>query len=452
MKYSLPFKLEAVRYYLAGFGSQRQTAKKFSVAHVQLRRWIAAYQHHGEAGLQSGRQRQYTPEFKLAVVEFARANPLSLASVAAKFDIPSYTTLEHWVKLYQENGAEALNLNQRGRRMYQHPKTPHAGKSPDELTPEEMREEIEFLRAQNDYIKKLRALMPGKRCPGTAERAKIVTALRQKHRLDMLLHAGGLARSTYYYCCKVSRVPDKYREAKQRITEVFNIHKGRYGYRRVTCAMRKEGYVLNHKTVQKLMTELQLKSPVRRKKYRSYKGNAGKVAPNLLQRNFTAQCPNQKWVTDVTEFRVGEDKLYLSPVLDLYNGEIIAYEVARRAEFRLVKKMLDKAVCRIKPGEQLLLHSDQGWHYQMAAYQHALRVNGVKQSMSRKGNCLDNAVMENFFGHLKAELYYLQRFDSVEHLAQEIDAYIDYYNYHRIRQKLKGLSPVEYRTQASKAA
>ncbi len=159
MKYSLPFKLEAVRYYLAGFGSQRQTAKKFSVAHVQLRRWIAAYQHHGEAGLQSGRQRQYTPEFKLAVVEFARANPLSLASVAAKFDIPSYTTLEHWVKLYQENGAEALNLNQRGRRMYQHPKTPHAGKSPDELTPEEMREEIEFLRAQNDYIKKLRALM-----------------------------------------------------------------------------------------------------------------------------------------------------------------------------------------------------------------------------------------------------------------------------------------------------
>jgi Transposase and inactivated derivatives len=159
MKYSLQDKLNAVRYYLAGLGSQRQTARKFSVAHVQLRRWIAAYQHHGESGLQPGRRRRYTPEFKLAAVEFACSNPLSLADVAARFDIPSYTTLEHWVKLYQENGAEALNLDKRGHRMSQHPKTPYADKSPDELTAEEMREEIAFLRAQNDYIKKLRALM-----------------------------------------------------------------------------------------------------------------------------------------------------------------------------------------------------------------------------------------------------------------------------------------------------
>lgn len=200
------------------------------------------------------------------------------------------------------------------------------------------------------------------------------------------------------------------------------------------------------------MTALQLKSPVRGKKYRSYKGDVGKVAPNLLQRDFIAQCPNQKWVTDVTEFRVGEDKLYLSAVLDLYNGEIIAYELARRAAFRLVKTMLDKALNILKPGEKPLLHSDQGWHYRMAAYQHQLREHGIEQSMSRKGNCLDNAVMENFFGHLKAELYYLQRFDNVEHLAKEIEHYIDYYNHDRLREKLKGLSPVEYRTQAMKAA
>lgn len=247
-------------------------------------------------------------------------------------------------------------------------------------------------------------------------------------------------------------MPDKYREAKQQVAAIFHAHKGRYGYRRVTCALRKEGSRLNHKTVQKLMTVLQLKSPVRSKKYRSYRGDVGKVAPNLLQRDFIAQRPNQKWVTDVTEFRVGEDKLYLSAVLDVYNGEIIAYELARRAEFRLVKTMVDKALDKLKPGEQPLLHSDQGWHYRMAAYQHQLRENGIKQSMSRKGNCLDNAVMENFFGHLKAELYYLQRFDNVEHLAQEIEHYIDYYNHSRLREKLKGLSPVEYRTQAMKAA
>lgn len=247
-------------------------------------------------------------------------------------------------------------------------------------------------------------------------------------------------------------MPDKYREVKQRVAAIFHTHKGRYGYRRVTCALRKEGHRLNHKTVRKLMTALQLKSPVRGKKYRSYRGDVGRMAPNLLQRDFIAQRPNQKWVTDVTEFRVGEDKLYLSPVLDLYNGEIIAYALARRAEFTLVKTMLDKALGTLKEGERPLLHSDQGWHYRMAAYQHRLRENGIEQSMSRKGNCLDNAVMENFFGHLKAELYYLQRFDNVEHLSQEIKSYIDYYNHSRIREKLKGLSPVEYRTQAMQAA
>ncbi|WP_440524876.1 IS3 family transposase [Serratia sarumanii] len=451
MKFSLQDKLSAVRHYLAGLGSQRQTARKFSVAHVQLRRWIAAYLHHGESGLQPGRRRRYTPEFKLAAVEFARSNPLSLADVAARFDIPSYTTLEHWVKLYQEKGAEALNLDKRGHHMSQHPKTPYADKSPDELTPEEMREEIAFLRAQNDYIKKLRALARERR-QGASERAKIITALRQKHGLNLLLRVSVLPRSTYYYCCKNSTVPDKYREVKQRVAAIFHAHKGRYGYRRVTCVLRNEGHGLNHKTVQKLMMAQQLKSLVRSKKYRSYKGDVGKVAPNLLQRDFVAQHPNQKWVTDVTEFRVGEDKLYLSPVLGLYNGEIIAYALARRAEFTLVKTMLDKALGKLKPDEQPVLHSDQGWHYRMAAYQHQLREKGIKQSMSRKGNCLDNAVMENFFGHLKAELYYLQRFDNVEHLAKEIENYIDYYNHSRLREKLKGLSPVEYRTQAMKAA
>lgn len=273
-----------------------------------------------------------------------------------------------------------------------------------------------------------------------------------EHRLDVLLWAGKLPRSTYYYCCKTHHAPDKYGEAKQHVMAIFNEHKGRYGYRRVTCALRKMGYELNHKTVQKLMVELQLKSPVRRKKYRSYKGHVGNVAPNTLQRDFTAQGPNQKWVTDITEFRVADEKLYLSPVLDLFNGEIIAYEMSRKPLFSLVKTMLDKAFSTLKTEERPLLHSDQGWHYQMSVYQHQLREKGIEQSMSRKGNCLDNAVMENFFGHLKAELYYLQRFENVEQLSQEIEKYIDYYNNRRIKQKLKGLSPVEYRTQALMAA
>ena len=197
------------------------------------------------------------------------------------------------------------------------------------------------------------------------------------------------------------------------------------------------------------MGMLQLRSAVRRKRYHSYKGNVGKVAPNILQRDFSAQRPNQKWVTDVTEFRVGEKKLYLSPVLDLYNGEIVAYEVAQKPVFTLVKTMLNKALSTLTAGERPLLHSDQGWQYQMAAYQHELRSHGIEQSMSRKGNCLDNAAMESFFGTLKSEFFYLNRFENVEELDERLGEYIRYYNHDRIKSKLGGLSPVEFRTQSA---
>ena len=240
----------------------------------------------------------------------------------------------------------------------------------------------------------------------------------------------------------------KYAALKDRINVIFHAHKGRYGYRRVTAAIRQLGQKINHKTVQRLMREMGLKSLVRPKKYRSYKGNAGEVAPDLIQRQFTAQGANQKWVTDVTEFQVRGEKLYLSPVMDLFNGEIIAYETARRPDFRLVKDRLAKAIDRLDRTEQPILHSDQGWHYQMRAYQRLLQTRGITQSMSRKGNCLDNATMESFFAVLKSEFFYLNRFDSIQSLRDGLRGYIRYYNHQRIKLKLKGLSPVQYRTQS----
>ncbi len=200
------------------------------------------------------------------------------------------------------------------------------------------------------------------------------------------------------------------------------------------------------------MSEMGLQCLLRMKKYRSYRGKVGKIAPNLLVRNFSATKPNEKWVTDVTEFHLHGEKLYLSPILDLYNGEIIAYNVEERPVYPLVSKMLDKAFERLKEEDSPTLHSDQGWHYQMKQYQHALKERGITQSMSRKGNCLDNAVMENFFGLLKSELLYLQEFESMEHFKTELEKYIHYYNNDRIKAKLKGLSPVQYRTQSSQVA
>lgn len=172
----------------------------------------------------------------------------------------------------------------------------------------------------------------------------------------------------------------------------------------------------------------------------------------MLSRDFAADKPNQKWVTDVTEFALFGQKLYLSPVLDLFNSEIIAYTVQTRPTYDLVSKMLEQAFERLDSAVELVLHSDQGWHYQMEKYQTALVNRNITQSMSRKGNCLDNAVMENFFGILKTELLYLQEFDSVDHFRQELDDYIVYYNQKRMKTKLKNMSPVEYRTHAQQAA
>jgi putative transposase len=268
----------------------------------------------------------------------------------------------------------------------------------------------------------------------------------------MLLKVAGLARSTFYYQLKVLHGDDRHADLKTKIRSVFERHKGRYGYRRVTAAIRQTGQLVNHKAVQRLMQQLQLKSLVRPKKYRSWRGEIGKAAPNLLQRRFEAARPNQKWVTDVTEFNVGGEKLYLSPVMDLYNGEIVAYQMERRPSFELVSSMLKKALARLGRKEQPLLHSDQGWQYRMPAFRQQLKQRKLTQSMSRKGNCLDNAAMESFFGTLKSECYRPQRFSSVKQLSETLDRYIHYYNHERIRLKLKGLSPVQYRTQASRTA
>lgn len=257
-----------------------------------------------------------------------------------------------------------------------------------------------------------------------------------------------MAKSVYYYWLKASSKADPYELAKDRITRIFNAHQGCYGYRRVHLELRNQEQYLNHKTVQKLMGELGLKSTVRPKRYQSYKGSVGKLAPNLLERNFTAKAPNQKWVTDVTEFNIKGEKVYLSPILDLYNQEIISYEIADRPQISAVMQMLGGAFKRLKNDDRPVLHSDQGWQYQMGLYQQALKEQGITQSMSRKGNCLDNAVMENWFGMMKTEFFYQKKFDDVGSFKAQLKEYIHYYNHDRIKQKLKGLSPVNYRTQS----
>jgi putative transposase len=263
-----------------------------------------------------------------------------------------------------------------------------------------------------------------------------------------LLKTAELSRSTFYYQVQAMALVDERADLKLKIRVLYARHKGRYGYRRITAALRQAGNLINHKAVQRLMVTMGLKSLVRAKKYRSYRGTQGVGAPNTLARDFTAAQPHQKWVTDVTEFKVAGQRLYLSPVMDLYNGEIVAYQTSTRPVLAMVTTMLSKAFGHLRPDDTPLLHSDQGWHYRHPMYQRLLAERSVSQSMSRKGNCLDNAAMESFFGTLKSEYFYLNRFTSIDQLKRGIDRYIHYYNHQRIKLKLKGLSPVQYRTQA----
>ena len=216
--------------------------------------------------------------------------------------------------------------------------------------------------------------------------------------------------------------PDKYKEIKEEITAIYHENKGRYGYRRITLELHNRDFCINHKTVRRLMKELGLQCFVRVQKYRSYKGEVGKICDNLLNREFEAEKPNEKWVTDVTQFNVLDTKIYLSPIVDLFNGEVISYNISESPNFHQIEDMLDKAFIRISDNTNLILHSDQGWQYQMEKYQNRLAEKGIIQSMSRKGNCLDNACAENFFGLLKTEFFYDKIFESVTQFKRELTA------------------------------
>ena len=276
----------------------------------------------------------------------------------------------------------------------------------------------------------------------------VLQELRREYKLEMLLEIAQLPRATFYYHLKRQGKTDKYAYAKAEITTIYHENKGRYGYRRMTSELHNRKIYLNHKTVQRLMQELGLICRVRMKKYRSYKGEQGKIADNKLNRDFHAEKPNQKWVTDVTEFRLFGQKLYLSPILDLCSGDIVTYTLSDSPNLLMVTTMLEQAFEKIPDATGLVLHSDQGWHYQHKQYRRMLVEKGITQSMSRKGNCYDNSVMENFFGHLKSELLYLQEFESLDHFKQELIEYIDYYNNRRIKARLKGLPPALHRQQA----
>jgi transposase InsO family protein len=264
-----------------------------------------------------------------------------------------------------------------------------------------------------------------------------------------------LPRSTYYFEKSKKDVDgEKNGELCEQISRIFHENHGRYGFRRIQAALRNEGSIVNHKKIIRLMKKLGLKTVIRKEKYKSYKGEVGVVADNVLARDFHAEKPNEKWTTDVSQFNGPFGKAYLSPILDMGAGDVVAWDLSLSPNLEQAKRMLDQAMYTYPRLDGLILHSDQGWQYQHPYYQQRLKEKGIIQSMSRKGNCIDNCIMESFFGTLKNEMFYghEQEFQTFEQLHQAVAEYIDYYNNRRIKRKTKWMPPSKFREASMSAS
>ncbi|VJD85684.1 IS3-Spn1, transposase [Streptococcus pneumoniae] len=402
--------------------SLEKLSNKFGINNSNLRYMIKLIDRYGIEFVKKGKNRYYSPDLKQEMIHKVLHEGWTKDRVSLEYGLPSRTILLNWLAQYRKNGYTIVEKTRE--------RVPESG----ECHPKKV---------------KRTPIEGGKR---ERRKTEIVQELMTEFSLDLLLKAIKLARWTYYYHLKQLDKPDKDQELKAEIQSIFIEHKGNYTYRRVHLELRNRGYLVNHKRVQGLMKVLNLQAKMRQKrKYSSHKGDVGKKAENLIQGQFEGSKTMEKCYTDVTEFAIpaSTQKLYLSPVLDGFNSEIIAYNLSTSPNLEQVQTMLEQAFTE-KHYENTILHSDQGWQYQHDSYHQFLEGKGIQASMSRKGNSPDNGMMESFFGILKSEMFYgyEKTFKSLNQLEQAIVDYIDYYNNKRIKVKLKGLSPVQYRTKS----
>lgn len=276
-------------------------------------------------------------------------------------------------------------------------------------------------------------------------KTRIVMELEANHRRRVLLDIAQLPRSTFaYHRARVDH-PDRQAALKAAVRGVYDHARGRYGHRRIHDALHAEGWVVGEKTVLQVMREEGLVCQVRRKRTRQTTGVVGKRVANILNRKFRTHAPNTTWVADMTEFRIGRTKRYLVAMVDLFDRQVIAYAVGPSPTLELSNTVLRHALATLPAGSTPLLHTDQGFQFQHASWQQRARGVGVLLSMSRRGTCLDNAMAENFFSHLKTEFFYLQAFGDVDEFERELHAYIRWYNTERISRTLMNKSPIAFR-------
>jgi transposase InsO family protein/transposase-like protein len=468
MKLTVEDKRAIYQKHLEGYG-YKTIAEEYLISKTSVQYICRLIDKHGLDVLLNG-YTYYSDIFKLKAVKRVIENHEAVCFVAIDLGLSSKGTLQKWIKSYIANGYNVVT-KKKGR-----PSTRGKGKE-DNRGAGEGERRTSRATVEEDYreriIKKTASLSSRGRKEEKEQLTKAVTELRQelKCSLDFILDTintndslPNLPRSDYYYWKNRIDPDTKNSDLMDAITAIYTDNYKRYGYRRITLQLKNDGWTVNHKAVKRLMSKLNLYGITPRAKYKSYKGDFNGTVDNKLLykrvdtsnhrteyiRDFSTTAVNEKWTTDVSEFHIAAGKLYLSPILDMHNREIVSYNISKSPGYMQITDMLNKAFSKFDDLSKLIFHSDQGWQYQMFHYHQALRERGITQSMSRKGNCLDNSPMENFFGKMKNEMFYGHEYEfkTLEQLQKAMEEYIDYYNNERIQIKLKGLTPCQARDQS----
>ena len=468
MKYGFELKKEIYEKLCKGYGSE-YLSKVYGINASKIRYMRRLIDKHGLEAIWH-KSTTYSPEYKLAAINRVLINGESVQVVAIDLGLTADSILRQWIKSYIKNGYNGLTKKKgrpstRGKEKEDSRRAGEGERTPSRTAVEEDR--------RSRILKKIVCLNSRGRKQEKEQLTEAVTELRQelKCSLDFILETinsndslPSLPRSDYYYWKNRTDPDAKNSDLMDAITTIYTVNHKRYGYRRITLQLKNDGWTVNHKVVKRLMSKLNLYGITPRAKYKSYKGDFNGTVDNKLLykrvdtkrhraeyiRDFSTTDVNEKWTTDVSEFHIAAGKLYLSPILDMHNREIVSYNISKSPGYMQITDMLNKAFNKFDDLSNLIFHSDQGWQYQMYQYHKALRERGITQSMSRKGNCLDNSPMENFFGKMKNEMFYGHEyeFQTLEQLQKAIEEYIDYYNNERIQVKLKGLTPCQARNQS----
>lgn len=462
--------------YLKNGGDIPSSGKHRRYSDEQKRIAVDHFFDHGQCLARTMRTLGYPSQELLAawIDELAPGRRLKRANTARISDnqkehavIELVTRTESAKRIAEKFGVERATLYNWKRRLLNEEVPCKMTEKRDDRSIEELEEYAEALRRDIDRLELQRAILEGTvellgKDPSVGsemltnrEKTILVESLRPAHKLNVLLDAVGMAKSSYLYQKKALARPDRYADLRIRITEIFRENDGRYGYRRIYAALRSEDIIVSEKVICKIMKDEHLiaKRPVKRK-YSSYKGEISEAPDNIVKRNFRSKAPNRLWLTDISEFAIPAGKVYLSPIIDCFDGMCIAWSQSTSPNADLVNTMLDVAAAKLSEGDRPIGHSDRGCHYRWPGWIKRCERYGITRSMSKKGCTPDNSAMEGFFGRLKVEFFYGRDWSgwSIEEFMNALDDYIHWYNEKRIKVSLGGMSPMQYRRSLGLAA